>query len=115
MRSVDKHRQAAGQGPVMAALVTARDPRTPATDENGLYLREQFTSRGHFVAGYQIVKDEPDQVAAVFDVMVAIPEVQLVLFNGGTGIATPATAYDGIGHQLVKVLSRFGEGFRMLS
>jgi molybdopterin adenylyltransferase len=115
MSSVDKHRQAAGHGPVTVALVTVSDTRTPENDENGLYLREQFTSRGHFVAGYQIVKDEPDQVAAVLDTMVAIPDVQLVLFNGGTGIAPRDTTYDVIARKLEKVLPGFGEIFRMLS
>jgi len=83
--SVDKHRAAAGRGPVTVALVTVSDTRTPETDENGIYLREQFASRGHMVAGYRIVRDEPDQVEAVLDEMVSLPGVQLVLFNGGTG------------------------------
>lgn len=113
--SVDKHRAAAGHGPVTVALVTVSDTRTPETDENGLYLREQFTALGHRVAGYRIVKDEPEQVAAVLDEMVSIPGVQLVLFNGGTGIAPRDTTYDVIARKLEKPLPGFGELFRMLS
>src|SRR5438045_4998531 len=109
MSSVDKHREAAGHGPVTVALVTVSDTRTPETDENGLYLRKQFTSRGHFVAGYKIVKDEPDQVAAVLDEMVALPNVQLVLFNGGTGITPRDTTYDVIARKLEKTMPGFGE------
>ena len=85
--SVDRHREAAGHGPVTVALVTVSDSRTPETDDNGIYLRQQFTSLGHKVAGYRIVKDEPDQVEAALEQMVSTPGVQLVLFNGGTGIA----------------------------
>ncbi len=113
--STEKHREAAGHGPVRVALVTVSDTRTPDTDENGHYLREQFTSRGHIVAGYAIVKDEPDQVEAVLEQMVTIPGVQLVLFNGGTGIAPRDTTYDVIARKLEKTLPGFGEIFRMLS
>jgi molybdopterin adenylyltransferase len=113
--SVDKHRKAAGHGPVTVALVTVSDTRTPETDENGIYLREQFASRGHTVAGYRIVKDEPDQVESVLNEMVSLPGVQLVLFNGGTGIAPRDTTYDVIARKLEKTLPGFGEIFRMLS
>ncbi len=113
--SVDRHREAAGHGPVTVALVTVSDSRTPDTDENGKYLREQFTSRSHVVAGYRIVPDEPDQVEAVLNEMVALPGVQLVLFNGGTGISPRDTTYDVIARKLEKTLPGFGEIFRMLS
>src|SRR3954451_10898011 len=115
MSSVDQHREAAGHGPVTVALITVSDTRTPETDENGLYLRQEFTSRGHTVGGYKIVKDEPDQVSAVLDEMAAIREVQLILFNGGTGIAPRDTTFDVIARKLEKTLPGFGEIFRMLS
>src|SRR5438128_2072568 len=113
--SVEKHREAAGHGPVTVALVTVSDTRTPDTDENGIYLRNQFETRGHVVAGYRIVKDEPDQVEAALEAMVSIPAVQLVLFNGGTGIAPRDTTYDVIARKIEKVMPGFGEIFRMLS
>jgi len=113
--SVDRHREAAGHGPVTVALVTVSDSRTPETDDNGIYLRQQFTSLGHKVAGYRIVKDEPDQVEAALEQMVSTPGVQLVLFNGGTGIAPRDTTFDVISRKLEKTLPGFGEIFRMLS
>jgi molybdopterin adenylyltransferase len=113
--SVEKHREAAGHGPVTVALVTVSDTRTPDTDENGIYLRDQFVTRGHVVAGYRIVKDEPDQVEAALEEMVSTPNVQLVLFNGGTGIAPRDTTYDVIARKIEKVMPGFGEIFRMLS
>lgn len=115
MSSVDKHRAAAGHGPVTVALVTVSDSRMPDNDTNGIFLREEFTSRGHTVAGYRIVKDEPDQVTSALDEMAAIPEVQLIIFNGGTGIAPRDTTYDVIARKLEKTLPGFGEIFRMLS
>jgi molybdenum cofactor biosynthesis protein B len=113
--SVERHREAAGHGPVTVALVTVSDSRTPETDDNGIYLQHEFAARGHTVAGYRIVKDEPDQVEAVLEEMAALPGVQLILFNGGTGIAPRDTTYDVIARKIEKVLPGFGEIFRMLS
>jgi molybdenum cofactor biosynthesis protein B len=115
MSSVEQHRKAAGEGPVTVAIVTVSDTRTPETDTNGLYLRSTFEGLGHVVAGYRIVKDEPDQVIAVLAEMIALPGVQLVLFNGGTGIAPRDTTFDALSRLLEKTLPGFGELFRMLS
>ncbi len=113
--SVEKHRAAAGHGPVTVALVTVSDTRTKNDDQNGIYLRNQFESLGHRVAGYEIVKDEAVQVEAVLEQMVTLPGVQLILFNGGTGIAPRDTTYDVIARKLEKTLPGFGEIFRFLS
>jgi molybdenum cofactor biosynthesis protein B len=113
--STQSHREAAGHGPVMVALVTVSDTRTPENDVNGIYQREKFTSLGHTVAGYRIVKDEPDQVESALNEMVGTVGVQLVLFNGGTGIAARDTTFDVISRKLEKTLPGFGEIFRMLS
>ena len=39
----------------------------------------------------------------------------MVLFNGGTGIATRDTTFDALSGRLEKMLPGFGELFRMLS
>ncbi len=109
------HREAAGHGPVTIGLVTVSDTRTPETDENGQYLREQFTALGHVIGDYAIVRDEPEQVAGVLDTMVAVPGMQIVIFNGGTGISPRDTTYDVIAAKLEKTLPGFGELFRLLS
>jgi molybdenum cofactor biosynthesis protein B len=93
--SVERHREAAGHGPVTVALVTVSDTRTPENDENGDYLREQFAQLGHNVVDYAIVKDEGDQVEAVLDRMASQPRVQIIIFNGGTGIAPRDTTWPG--------------------
>jgi molybdenum cofactor biosynthesis protein B len=113
--SVERHREAAGHGPVTVGLVTVSDSRTPENDDNGHYLRDKFTQLGHVVAGYAIVKDEPTQVEAALDEMATIPGMQLIIFNGGTGIAPRDTTYDVIARKLEKTLPGFGEIFRMLS
>ena len=113
--SAKEHREKAGKGPVTAAIVTVSDTRTPETDTNKHYLEARLAELGHIVAAYRLIKDEPDQVAAVLDELCALPEVQIVLFNGGTGISKRDTTYDVISRRLEKPLPGFGELFRMLS
>lgn len=105
---------AAQQGPVAIAIVTVSDTRTPETDTNAHYLREQIAAAGHQVAAYTLIKDEADQVARVLDELVA-GEARIILFNGGTGIAPRDTTFDALSRKLEKTMPGFGELFRMLS
>lgn len=113
--SSEEHRaEASKQGPARIAIVTVSDSRTPETDVNAQYLREQITRLGHEVAGYRLIKDEPDQVGAALDEL-AESEAQILFFNGGTGISKRDTTFDTLDGRLEKRLSGFGELFRMLS
>ena len=113
--STEQHREAAAeQGPVKAAIVTVSDTRTPETDKNAVYLREQLASDGNSVTAYRIIKDEPDQVEAVLDEM-AETDARVILFNGGTGIAPRDTTFDVLSRKLEKTLPGFGELFRVFS
>lgn len=111
----ESHRQQAGEGAVTVALVTVSDTRTPETDINRMYLEERLTQLGHRVAAYRLIKDEPDQVSTAMDELADMPGVQIILFNGGTGISPRDTTYDVVGRKLEKELPGFGELFRMLS
>lgn len=109
------HREKAGHGPVAVAIVTVSDTRTPDTDQNRQYIEARMAELGHTVAAYRLIKDEPDQVAAVLDELAAMPGVQIILFNGGTGISPRDTTYDVVSRMLEKTLPGFGELFRLLS
>lgn len=111
----DDHRAKAGHGPVTVAIVTVSDTRTPDSDENRHYIEARLNDLGHRVAAYRLIRDEPDQVAWVLDELADQPGVQLVLFNGGTGISPRDTTYDVVSRMLEKPLPGFGELFRMLS
>ncbi len=113
--SSDQHRATAAKlGPIALAIVTVSDTRTPETDVNATYLREQITTAGHHVVAYRLIKDEADQVSGVLDELAAT-EARLILFNGGTGIAPRDRTFDALSRQLEKTLPGFGELFRMLS
>jgi molybdenum cofactor biosynthesis protein B len=113
--STDKHKEIAhARGPVMIAVVTVSDTRTPETDTNFHYLKPEIERLGHTVVGYRIVKDEPEQVSAALEEMVN-GGAQIILFNGGTGIAPRDTTFDVLSRKLEKTMPGFGELFRMLS
>jgi molybdenum cofactor biosynthesis protein B len=109
------HREKAGHGPVTVAIVTVSDTRTPESDQNRQYIEQRMQELGHRVAAYRLIKDEPDQVESALDELAGMAGVQIVLFNGGTGISPRDTTYDVVSRKLEKTLPGFGELFRMLS
>jgi molybdenum cofactor biosynthesis protein B len=114
-KSTEQHKKiAAERGPVSLAVVTVSDSRTPETDTNGDYLKAEIARLEHKLAAYQVVKDEPAQIQSILDDLVQGP-VQLILFNGGTGISPRDTTFDVLSRNLEKTLPGFGELFRMLS
>jgi molybdenum cofactor biosynthesis protein B len=113
--SSQQHREAASkQGPISLAIVTVSDSRTEDNDVNGQFLKRRIPELGHRVAGYRIIKDEPAEVTALLDEF-ASGEAQLILFNGGTGIASRDNTFDALSGKLEKTLPGFGELFRMFS
>jgi molybdenum cofactor biosynthesis protein B len=95
------------------AVVTVSDTRTEADDTSGRRIRELLEERGHAVAFYRIVRDEPELVERLFDELPA--SVRAVIFNGGTGLARRDTTYEALARLLEKEITGFGEIFRMLS
>jgi molybdenum cofactor biosynthesis protein B len=100
---------------VNCAVLTVSDTRTPDTDKSGQLIQTQLSTANHRMVAYQILRDEPEQVRQVVQAWVAKPDIEVVLVNGGTGIAPRDTTYEAIAALLTKTLPGFGELFRMLS
>ncbi len=94
-------------------VITVSDTRSEADDTSGQLIRTLLKSHGHHVEYYRIVRDEPDRIAAL--VQAAPPEVEVLICNGGTGVARRDTTYEAITRLLEKEIPGFGELFRMLS
>jgi molybdopterin adenylyltransferase len=110
----DAHRAAAeSRGPVAVGVITVSDSRTKDTDTNGAWLHERIAAAGAVVAGYHVVRDEPDEIRVAVDDLVQ--GAQVVVVNGGTGVSKRDTTYDTLARLLEKTLPGFGELFRMLS
>ena len=113
--SADHKGKAAERGPVTVAVVTVSDTRNSKTDANAAFLSEAIEQSGNRLHSVQIVPDEPDQVESALTTLAAIDEIQIILFNGGTGISKRDRTYDVLSRNIEKELSGFGELFRMLS
>jgi molybdenum cofactor biosynthesis protein B len=74
-----------------------------------------LTQHAHAVVDYTILPDEPAQIQGHLIALGQRPELEAVIFNGGTGIAPRDTTYDAIALLLEKTLPGFGEIFRALS
>ena len=113
--TVAEHHQRAGNQPVTLAIVTVSDSRTPQTDRNRAWLSGQLEALGHRVGAYRLIRDEPDEVAAALQQLATMPAIQIIVFNGGTGISPRDTTFDVLSRHMEKTLPGFGELFRMLS
>jgi molybdenum cofactor biosynthesis protein B len=100
---------------VNCAVVTVSDTRTPETDKSGKIIQELLLSANHLIADYQILKDEPAQIQAHIEKLSKNKNIDVIICNGGTGIAPRDTTYDAIAYLLEKTLPGFGEIFRFLS
>lgn len=95
------------------AIVTVSDTRTLADDVSGTLAVELITSAGNDVVAREIVKDEPLDVRALVERLAMAAEV--IVTNGGTGIAARDSTYEALASRFDKTLDGFGELFRSLS
>src|SRR3712207_683032 len=89
---------------VTCAVVTVSDTRSPETDKSGQLIQELLGNANHAVEAYTIVKDEPVQIQEQMAQLGQQPNLDVVIFNGGTGIAPRDTTYDAIERLLEKTL-----------
>jgi molybdenum cofactor biosynthesis protein B len=94
-------------------VITISDTRSEADDTSGQRIRALLAEHGHRVAQYRIVQDDPEQIAALVRGVPAAVEV--IICNGGTGVARRDTTYEAITRLLDKEITGFGELFRLLS
>ncbi|HWP46348.1 MAG TPA: MogA/MoaB family molybdenum cofactor biosynthesis protein [Candidatus Limnocylindrales bacterium] len=100
---------------IRCMVITVSDTRKEETDISGKSIQEHLIKNGHQVVAYQIVKDEAQEIQNLLRQGVANPEVQVIIFNGGTGIAPRDVTYEALERLLDKKIDGFGEIFRYLS
>jgi molybdenum cofactor biosynthesis protein B len=100
---------------VNCAVITISDTRSPETDRSGQLIQQLLLDAGHSVSVYTILKDEPAQIQAQLEALGERSDVDALIFNGGTGIASRDTTYEALESLLEKTLPGFGEVFRFLS
>ncbi|MFN5855034.1 MAG: molybdenum cofactor biosynthesis protein B [Pseudanabaenaceae cyanobacterium] len=100
---------------VTFATITVSDTRTVDTDKSGNFINQSLKNAGHRLSHYGIVKDEPAEIRAQLAHLRTDETLEVILVNGGTGIAPRDTTYDVLAGMLEKTLPGFGEMFRYLS
>ena len=112
--SVSEHKAAAPVS-VGCYVLTVSDTRTAETDTSGRAIRSLLEAAGHTVTGCDIVRDEPDEVAAHVSQRLADHATHVIITTGGTGISSRDGTYEAVRGLFDKHLDGFGELFRMLS
>lgn len=69
------------------AIITCSDSRSVEEDTAGALLKERIAAEGWECASYELVRDERAQIAAAIAKAADIPEVDVVLTCGGTGLS----------------------------
>jgi molybdopterin adenylyltransferase len=115
MSAYDQHQRAAERIVARCAVLTLSDTRSAETDMSGARIRALLEADGHTILHYQILPDDADQLTAHLHTLLARPEVDAIITNGGTGISRRDTTVPTIERIIEQPLPGFGELFRMLS
>jgi molybdenum cofactor biosynthesis protein B len=112
--SVIKHKKEAPEK-VRCMVITISDTRTKDTDKSGKQMIELLRANGHELSAYEVVKDERNDIKEAILMGIENAEVDVILTNGGTGIARRDVTIETVKELIDKEIPGFGELFRMLS
>jgi molybdenum cofactor biosynthesis protein B len=100
---------------VNCKVITVSDTRNSETDKSGKLMMELLEQAGHKIIDYVIVKDEAAPIQNEIVKGCAKEDIDVILTNGGTGIAKRDVTIETVQRLLDKEIIGFGELFRMLS
>lgn len=112
--STQEHKKEAPRT-VHCKVITVSDTRNRETDKSGKLMMELLEQAGHKIIDYVIVKDEEIPIQTEILKGCAKEEIEVILTNGGTGIAKRDVTIETVQNLLDKEIVGFGELFRMLS
>ena len=100
---------------VKCQVITVSDTRDHVSDKSGRLMIELLEKEGHQIVDYVIVKDEETPIKTEILRGCEREDVDVILTNGGTGIAKRDVTIETVQNLLDKEIVGFGELFRMLS
>ncbi|MEH7373829.1 MogA/MoaB family molybdenum cofactor biosynthesis protein [Neobacillus drentensis] len=100
---------------VNCKVITVSDTRNSETDKSGKLMMDLLEQAGHKIIDYVIVKDEAAPIHHEIVKGCSKEEIDVILTNGGTGIAKRDVTIETVQNLLDKEIVGFGELFRMLS
>jgi len=112
--SAEEHRSKAPKS-VNLAIITVSDTRTEVDDLSGRAIADTMARAGHSIVRRIIVKDEVEEIQKALRELIEDDGVQVVVMNGGTGIASRDVTLEAVTPFQEKSIPGFGELFRALS
>ncbi|WP_078410934.1 MogA/MoaB family molybdenum cofactor biosynthesis protein [Priestia abyssalis] len=112
--SVQQHKKEAPRK-VNCKVITVSDTRTKETDKSGSLIIKMLEENDHSIHDYDIVTDDYEVIKEAVKKGCLDKEIDVVLLNGGTGIAKRDVTVEVVQSLLEKELTGFGEIFRILS
>jgi len=112
--TVHEHKEKAAKS-LGIMVITVSDTRVETTDQSGQVIKEMLVGAGHRIVGYQIVQDEPNEIENLLRQTLGRKDLEVIILNGGTGIAPRDGTYEVVDRLMQKRLDGFGEIFRYLS
>lgn len=100
---------------VNCKVITISDTRNEETDKSGKLIKKMLEESGHNVVDYEIVRDEKTLIRSSVLKGCESREIDVVLTNGGTGIAKRDVTIEAVQSLIEKEIPGFGEIFRLLS
>lgn len=100
---------------LVCMVVTCSDSRTQESDTSGKLICHLLKEKGHSIANYRIIKDEPAEIKNLLLQASKEENLQIIVINGGTGISRRDSTFEAVDGFLEKRLDGFGEIFRYLS
>jgi molybdopterin adenylyltransferase len=112
--SITEHKQGAAKA-VHCKVITVSDTRNKDSDKSGKLMIDMLEQAGHTIVDYVIVKDEAAPIKEAILIGCEREDIDVILTNGGTGIAKRDVTIETVQGLLDKEIVGFGEIFRMLS
>jgi molybdenum cofactor biosynthesis protein B len=115
MMAYEQHQKSAKETTARCAVITLSDTRTNETDTSGQLIQKLLRDAGHEVVEYRLIPDNAAELEQVLLTLAVDERIDVLLTNGGTGIASRDQTVGVVEKMIDQPLPGFGELFRMLS
>lgn len=97
------------------AVITISDTRSEKDDKSGSLIKQLLQDHNHTLGHYSIIKDDKEEIVYELKLFLTSPNLQAIIFNGGTGISKRDVTIESVTPYLEKLIPGFGELFRNMS
>jgi len=96
-------------------VMTFTDTRDESSDKSGGILKDMLVAAGHKIAGYRVVREDPELMRQSLNDWLLSEEFDAVVTNGGTGMTARDNTVEVARSLFNKEMEGFGEIFRLIS